>query len=728
MRRPGLWVANGSPSDAGKMLSWKPGALTCFYDYLGLNHVYQYKGEHPEVPIIIRFQHPKNWHEDIDWWAQRQATEVISKWPEIRSLDPYVYFANEMNLHYENGDDNQGNQYNYETPAFYQLYADWVTMTADAIKQRVPEIKLVCPPFAFGHHEDGAPDDIGIPTEGWAGYDYLADTIHTHFNDIICGHYYAGNSGGFVPEWLYDPELSSWYAFRWRRVLKLFERRYGMQVKMIIDEAGTMEASHPDFTDQVIYYTEQCLMDPSILAVCMFLWEDPTYSPGNVMNSWAQQCINLDDHVQQLAGMPDVVIEGEEPVEPVMIRVKLESNKVVRLPLEEYLRGVVPSELGAQWLRMPTDPTRLNVWGENPDPFVLEPTQYEALKWQAVAARTYAMWRINHPRCAEYDILATTSDQVYKVANIHLRSDQAIQDTEGVYLLDAAGAVYQAQYVSGCGLSICSFCEGEGGYKGLKWQGRGCQFGAQRMASQGATWRQIVTRYYPDAHPFDDYEPIGEEAMALFRTYQESNDVLDPNLEKHAWPNGMVTGCVARIVPADVGWQRWGHSDKIIDGSLYWRVRGAKLIDEAQSKGDTNIYVRFLDQQGVPVAAAACWHGYPSSKLSNDNWVGKFDNGGGNGDLFVYATGNGAITQGKNSFLGVEDGAETIGPYCYSGHNHPTEMLVGFGLTNNHHISGTIDFQLAVWGASDPDPDPDPEENKGCLDMFVYLITGRHLA
>jgi hypothetical protein len=142
----------------------------------------------------------------------------------------------------------------------------------------------------------------------------------------------------------------------------------------------------------------------------------------------------------------------------------------------------------------------------------------------------------------------------------------------------------------------------------------------------------------------------------------------------------------------------------------------------------------------VPVAAAACWHGYPSSKLSNDNWVGKFDNGGGNGDLFVYATGNGAITQGKNSFLGVEDGSETVGPYCYSGHNHPTEMLVGFGLTNNHHISGTIDFQLAVWGAPvvDPPDDDDPpvvdppvtppaDELPGCLGRLLWLLTGKTL-
>ena len=50
-------------------------------------------------------------------------------------------------------------------------------MTADVIKNIVPEMKLITPPFAFGHHEDGSPDDEGQPKEGWAGYDYLYETV-----------------------------------------------------------------------------------------------------------------------------------------------------------------------------------------------------------------------------------------------------------------------------------------------------------------------------------------------------------------------------------------------------------------------------------------------------------------------------------------------------------------------------------------------------------------------
>ena len=169
MRRPGIWCANGRPDDAGRMLSWRPGAVTCFHDYLEANQVARYKRDHPDVPVIVRFQHPRNWHEDISASAFHHAEYVLSKWPEIREMDPYVYFCNEMNLHYENGDDNPANQWRYETAEFYEQYAQWVRQTTDTIKQRAPEMRLVCPPFAFGHHEDGAPDDDGNPKDGWAG-------------------------------------------------------------------------------------------------------------------------------------------------------------------------------------------------------------------------------------------------------------------------------------------------------------------------------------------------------------------------------------------------------------------------------------------------------------------------------------------------------------------------------------------------------------------------------
>jgi len=190
MRRPGLWVTNGTPTDVAKMYSWRPASVTCFFDYLTANRIWEYKAQNPDAPVVVRFQHPQQWHEDPVGWARWLGDMVVSKWSELQRIDPYVYFANEMNLHYENGDPDPGNQWKYETPQFYESYADWVRMTADHIKQQVPEMKLVCPPFASGHHEDGAPDWNGVPTEGWAGFDYLADTIRDYFDNIITHHDY----------------------------------------------------------------------------------------------------------------------------------------------------------------------------------------------------------------------------------------------------------------------------------------------------------------------------------------------------------------------------------------------------------------------------------------------------------------------------------------------------------------------------------------------------------
>lgn len=58
------------------------------------------------------------------------------------------------------------------------------------------------------------------------------------------------------------------------------------------------------------------------------------------------------------------------------------------LTLENYLRGVVPREMPALWSR-------------------------EAVRAQAVAARTYADYGRNHPQAGHYDICDTTSCQVY---------------------------------------------------------------------------------------------------------------------------------------------------------------------------------------------------------------------------------------------------------------------------------------------------------------------------
>jgi len=488
------------------MLGWRPGAVCSFVDYLGMNHVAQYHADNPDAPIIIRFQHPQNWWQSPTESAINQAGYVVSKRAEIRDLSPYVYFWNELNLHYENGDPNAGNQGNYETQSWYEKVGDWTLEVADRIKERAPDMRLVCPPFAYGHHEDGAPDDNGIPTEGWAGYDYLAETVRSHFDNKICGHYYWGDSGGSIRDRLYDPVLSSWHAFRWRRVRKLFQARYGFTPQFLIDEAGNFGASDPDFTDQCAYYARETLMDPGVLALCFFMWQDPTNSPGNVPNSWVQRCQNLDQHIAAMGALD--VQRG------VAVRVFVDGT-IHTLPLEEYLRGVVPAEMPALW---PMD----------------------ALKAQAVWARSYALWRIANPRSASFDLYGTASDQVWNTALIHERSDRAVTETSGMVVLDG-GAVFASRYVARCGRHMCPDCQGTGGTNGQTWGERACQYGARAMAQRGDTWQDISTAYYgegvmladidapiPDEGPEGggDQPPGGDERMKIYDFSGQARDLL----------------------------------------------------------------------------------------------------------------------------------------------------------------------------------------------------------
>ncbi len=544
MRRPGLWVANGGPTDPVKMLSWRPGALTCYFEYLTVNRVWDYKTQNPEAVIVVRFQHPRQWQQDPAGWARWMGEMVASKWPELKVLDPYVYFANEMNLHYENGDNNPASQPNYETRQFYQRYADWVRLIADHVKQRAPEMKLICPPFAFGHHEDGAPDNDGNPTDGWAGYDYLADTIRDYFDNILAFHAYWGHAEGSVHDWLYDPILSSWYAFRWRRVLKLFERRYGIQAQVIIDETGNFGTDDPDFTDQVIYHARECLSDERVIAVTYFLWEDPTNSPGNVPNSWVQRCLNLNDHVARLAAMPDVEVQAPGPT----IRVQLKDGNVQVMPVEEYLRGVVPAEMFVSW-------------------------PLEALKAQAVASRSYAMYAIQNPRHPSADMCAnTTHCQAYDPARINPNSDQAVRLTAGE-VIEYQGQVAEAVFSANCGGHTVG---NEAGFaapnrrppnavaylRGVpcinpgpkKGHGVGlCQWGAHDMAQGGDDYATILKHYYTGVTLSS--EILVELSIIRGVVYDQAGRALAKvrlHLSRDSWSDEVISGPDGRYTFLDL--------------------------------------------------------------------------------------------------------------------------------------------------------------------------------
>jgi stage II sporulation protein D len=108
---------------------------------------------------------------------------------------------------------------------------------------------------------------------------------------------------------------------------------------------------------------------------------------------------------------------------------------VNRVQLEEYLRGVVPRELGTR-----------------------SAGDRAALEAQAVAARSYAITRLAAATRA-YDLTATTSDQVYGGVDAeNAVADAAVSATEGLVLF-YEGRVVSAPYHSTCGGSTAEPAE-----------------------------------------------------------------------------------------------------------------------------------------------------------------------------------------------------------------------------------------------------------------------------
>jgi stage II sporulation protein D len=96
--------------------------------------------------------------------------------------------------------------------------------------------------------------------------------------------------------------------------------------------------------------------------------------------------------------------------------------------IEDYLKGVLPAEIGN--------------WSEK---------ELEALKAQAIAARTYALNSLGNSNEEGYDLESTVSDQVYTDAdNEDQLANLAIKKTQGM-VLSYAGKLIKAHYHANCG-------------------------------------------------------------------------------------------------------------------------------------------------------------------------------------------------------------------------------------------------------------------------------------
>ena len=131
------------------------------------------------------------------------------------------------------------------------------------------------------------------------------------------------------------------------------------------------------------------------------------------------------------------------------------------LDLESYLYSVVGSEMPAYW-------------------------PAEALKAQAIAARSYAVVHLARPSSDYYDLGATPRWQAYNGAETETNTtQQAVNETRGL-LLSYQGGVVESLYASSDQLVQ----EAHGGF-GMS------QEGASQLAQQSFSYQQILGHFYP---------------------------------------------------------------------------------------------------------------------------------------------------------------------------------------------------------------------------------------
>ncbi len=122
------------------------------------------------------------------------------------------------------------------------------------------------------------------------------------------------------------------------------------------------------------------------------------------------------------------VVKGRRLVGKLEVRNDAKQKLLIvnHLPLEKYLQGILVAEMAPNW-------------------------PLEALKAQAVASRTYAVYKILSNQEQAYDVSSTTLDQVYRgIADESVRVTRAVLATRGKVLV-YANRPAEALFHSCCG-------------------------------------------------------------------------------------------------------------------------------------------------------------------------------------------------------------------------------------------------------------------------------------
>lgn len=138
---------------------------------------------------------------------------------------------------------------------------------------------------------------------------------------------------------------------------------------------------------------------------------------------------------------------------------------VNHLSLERYIAAVVGSEMPTGW-------------------------EMEALRAQAVAARSYALAHMARPANVHWHLGDTTRWQAYRgIEAVNTRTRQASASTRGI-ILSYQGGIVESLYAANRQISLEAH-----GHLGASMS----QHGAQELARAGRRYTQILANYYPGA-------------------------------------------------------------------------------------------------------------------------------------------------------------------------------------------------------------------------------------
>ncbi|MBD5402651.1 SpoIID/LytB domain-containing protein, partial [bacterium] len=168
------------------------------------------------------------------------------------------------------------------------------------------------------------------------------------------------------------------------------------------------------------------------------------------------------------------------------LMIKVSNGKLIvinDIDLENYLKGVVPSEMSPSW-------------------------EFEALKAQAIAARSFALANLGKQARYGYDLKDNTEDQAYGGASVETnKTNNAVDETHGLVLtydMKIISAYYSA---SAGGMTNTNAWGGSVPYLhsvpsfddnvGKKGHGVGMsQHGANNLAKEGYNAYQILQYFY----------------------------------------------------------------------------------------------------------------------------------------------------------------------------------------------------------------------------------------